>query len=284
MTEHAHSLTLQAQHITPALAAQLANQCRATELICLNPFAYRLLGLNQVDHAATVLQFSQQHQLDVAWVPRSRRLDALGLIATDMDSTLITIECIDEIGALLGIKSRIAEITEQAMRGEIDFAESLRRRVAMLAGVELSALDTIYNHRLQLSPGAQTFIDVAHQLHIPLLLVSGGFTFFTDRLQTRLHLHASLANVLDVQDGRLTGRLNGPIVDAQAKAIKMQSVANELGVALHNTLAMGDGANDLPMLALAGVSVAYRAKPRVQAAATHALNFSGLDGALHLFE
>jgi phosphoserine phosphatase len=201
----------------------------------------------------------------------------------DMDSTLITIECIDEIGGMLGIKPQIAAITESAMRGEIDFPESLRRRVGLLAGLAIDGLDRVYAEKLRLSPGAEILIQRAQALGIRTLLVSGGFTYFTERLKKRLALDYTLANVLEIEDGKLTGRVTGAIVDAEAKAARLAEIIRALGLAQDQTLAVGDGANDLAMMAAAGVSVAYRAKPVVRAKATHALNHSGLDAVLNLF-
>ena len=169
------------------------------------------------------------------------------------------------------------------MRGEIDFPESLRRRVSLLAGLAVEGLDRVYEEKLRLSPGAETLIHRAQALGIKTLLVSGGFTYFTERLQKRLGLDHTLSNVLEIEAGKLTGRVTGAIVDAQAKATRLVELTQTLGLSQHQTLAIGDGANDLAMMAVAGVSVAYRAKPVVRARATHALNHSGLDAALNLF-
>jgi phosphoserine phosphatase len=201
-----------------------------------------------------------------------------------MDSTLIAIECIDELGDLAGKKREIAAITARAMRGEIDYAESLEERVGLLAGLGLDALQRVYDERLRLSPGAGQLIAACRKHGVKLLLVSGGFTFFTERLQQRLGLDYTIANELELRDGRLTGSLRGRIVDAAAKAARFREVARSLGASRGQTVAIGDGANDLPMLAEAGVSVAYRAKPAVKAKAMMALDYSGLDGVVHLFE
>jgi phosphoserine phosphatase len=221
--------------------------------------------------------------VDLAYVPSGRKLADFGLVAMDMDSTLITIECIDEIADMQGIKPQVAAITEAAMRGEIDFPESLRRRVALLAGLPETALQRVYDERLKLSPGAEFMLERLKTLGIRTLLVSGGFTFFTERLKARLGLDYTLSNVLDVADGKLTGRVNGPIVDAQAKAEKLNQVRESLGLAKDQVLAMGDGANDLAMMAEAGVSIAYHAKPVVREKATFSFNHVGLDGLLKLF-
>jgi len=168
------------------------------------------------------------------------------------------------------------------MRGEIDFAESLRRRVSLLAGLDQSALKRVYDERLQLSPGAETLLAAARQAGIKTLLVSGGFTFFTERLKPRLGLDYTAANTLDIADGKLSGRVLGDIVDAQGKADWLNRVRIELGLKKEQVIAMGDGANDLKMMAEAGVSIAYRAKPVVRAQASYALNQVGLDGVIPL--
>jgi len=196
----------------------------------------------------------------------------------DMDSTLITIECIDELGDWCGRKGEIASITEAAMRGEIpNFSESLRQRVALLAGLDSSALESVYAERLRLSPGADQLLSAAHTAGLKTLLVSGGFTFFTDRLRDRLGLAAAHANKLEVVDGKLTGRVLGQIIDAEEKAAELQRVCCEFGVNLDQSIAIGDGANDLKMLGLAGLGVAYHAKPVVAAQANIAIRYGGLD-------
>jgi len=202
----------------------------------------------------------------------------------DMDSTLITIECIDEIADYCGVKPQVAAITEAAMRGEItDFDESLRRRVALLAGLDASVLERVYEERLKLSPGAETMLAQARAAGLKTLLVSGGFTFFTQRLQERLGLDYNRANQLEIVDGKLTGAVLGEIVDAQVKADTLISICANLGIAPQRAIAMGDGSNDLKMMAVAGLSVAFRAKPVVRKAADVAFNHVGLDALPRLF-
>lgn len=217
-------------------------------------------------------------------MPEGLRFADLKLLAMDMDSTLICIECIDELGDFAGKKAEVAAITEQAMRGEIEYQESLRRRVAVLAGLPESILESVYAERLRLNPGAEILLEACRRHGVKTLLVSGGFTFFTGRLKERLGLDYTLSNHLEVREGKLTGKLAGDLVDADAKARKFAAVLSELKADKRQSVAMGDGANDLKMMALAGTSVAYRAKPVVRAQATCALNWSGLDAVVNLFE
>jgi phosphoserine phosphatase len=224
-------------------------------------------------------------EVDAALVPEGRRLADYRLIVFDMDSTLITIECIDEIADFAGVKPEVAAITEAAMRGEIrDYAESLRRRVALLAGLPQTVLQRVYDERLQLSPGAQTLVGAAKAAGLKVLLVSGGFDFFTSRLRERLALDFVRSNALEVIDGKLTGRVTGEIVDAEVKRTALLETCNRLGCTPPQAIAVGDGANDLKMMEAAGLSVAYHAKPVVRERCTHALSHMGLDGVLALFE
>ncbi|BCM25562.1 hypothetical protein ZMTM_18210 [Methyloradius palustris] len=201
----------------------------------------------------------------------------------DMDSTLINIECIDEIADMMGIKPQVAEITESAMRGEIQFEESLRRRVSLLKGLNASALQRVIDERLQLNPGAEAWITSCKQHNIKTMLVSGGFDFFADYLKNLLGLDYAHSNSLEIIDGKLTGQVLGKVVDAQAKADFLIQARNQLGLNQSQVIAIGDGANDLKMMAEAAAGIAYHAKPVVQQQATYALNHSGLDGIIHLF-
>jgi phosphoserine phosphatase len=245
------------------------------------PRAFRLAGALKNEGIAPLCE---ARRIDHAWMEGGRRFADLRLLAMDMDSTLITMETIDELGDLAGKKAEIAAITEQAMRGEIEYRESLRRRVKALAGLPESSLQEIYDQRLKLTPGAEALISACKQHGVQLLLVSGGFTFFTERLKQRLGLHYTASNVLEVKDGKLTGALVGEIVDAGAKAAKFREVMSGLKARREQSVAIGDGANDLKMMAEAGLSVAFRAKPVVRAEASCALNWSGLDGVVNLFE
>ncbi len=209
------------------------------------------------------------------------------LIAFDMDSTLINIECVDEIADAAGRKAEVAAITEAAMRGEItDYKDSLRRRVALLQGVPVTALEQVYSQRLRLNPGAETLVQACQAAGLKTLLVSGGFTFFTDCIRDRLRLDAARSNVLEVEAGVLTGRMVdqpwGDICDGEEKRRTLLATCAEMGISAAQAIAVGDGANDLPMMGVAGLSVAYHAKPRVREQAMVAINEGGLDRLLEV--
>ncbi len=245
------------------------------------PHAFRFVGAMKNEGVAALCE---ARRIDHAWIEEGRRFADLRLLAMDMDSTLITIECIDELGDLAGKKAEIAAITAQAMRGEIEYRESLRRRVAALAGLPETSLTIIYEERLKLTPGAEILLKRCKDNGVKLLLVSGGFTFFTERLKARLGLDYTISNVLEVKSGKLTGALVGEIVDADAKAGKFREILSKLNAKKEASLAIGDGANDLKMMSEAGISIAFRAKPVVRAQASCALNWSGLDAVVNLFE
>lgn len=205
-----------------------------------------------------------------------------GLLFMDMDSTLIQCECIDEIGDFLGIKHQIAEITERAMRGELDFSESLTSRVQLLAGLDASVLERVYQERIRLTEGAETLISTVKEHGWKVGLVSGGFTYFTDKMKTRLNLDYTRSNVLEIHDGKLTGSVLGDIVDAETKRLALIEQAEIFSIPMSQTVAIGDGANDLPMIGEAGMGIAFHAKPKVQEAAPYAINEGGLDKVLEL--
>lgn len=262
---------------------RLAAPARPARIEAIHPHAWRCVD---VDDSAGVRKQIEAASLaagiDATFIEAGLRLSDFRLLAMDMDSTVITIECIDEIADMQGLKPQVSAITEAAMRGELDFAASLTRRVALLEGLDAGALQKVYNERLRLSPGAEALIAAARVAGVKTLLVSGGFTFFTDRVSQRLGLDYSHANVLDIANGRLTGKVVGGIVDADEKKRTVERVCAELGVPAIRAIVVGDGANDLKMMSVAGLSVAYRAKPVVRAEADAALNFSGLDGILTL--
>jgi phosphoserine phosphatase len=225
-------------------------------------------------------------------VRRPGALGALGdyrLIAFDMDSTLITIECIDEIAAAVGLKDEVAAITEATMRGEIaDFRQSLVRRVALLKGVPVGALQTVYDERLRLTPGAETLLSACKAAGLKVLLVSGGFTFFAERLRARLGLDFVRSNLLEEADGVLTGQVVpqawGDICDGAVKRATLLDVASLMGIDPARTIAVGDGSNDIPMMQAAGLSVAYHAKPKVREVADVVIDEGGLERLLEVFD
>ena len=217
------------------------------------------------------------------------RLADFGLIAFDMDSTLINIECVDEIADVAGLKSEVAAITEAAMRGEIaDYKASLRQRVALLKGVRREDLESVYATRLQLNPGVAELVSACIRAGLKTLLVSGGFTFFSDRVRDRLKLDYTRSNVLELADGVLTGRMVdqpwGDICDGEEKKRMLAGTCETLGLLPSQAIAVGDGANDLPMMSIVGLSVAYHAKPAVRAQAMVAINAGGLERLLEVLQ
>ena len=215
------------------------------------------------------------------------KLNDFKLIAFDMDSTLINIECVDEIADAAGRKAEVAAITEAAMRGEIaDYKDSLRRRVALLKGVTVAHMEEVLNHRLQLNPGAENLVKSCQVAGMKVLLVSGGFTFFTDHVRDRLNINWTRSNVLEVVHGELTGRMVdqawGDICDGEEKRKMLLETCAQMGIQPTQAIAMGDGANDLPMMGVAGLSVAYHAKPKVREQAMVAIEEGGLDRLLEV--
>lgn len=260
---------------------QLCHAPQGQQFVQIAEHAYYLPAQQAISDEAHAFCASQQ--LDCAFVDDKLTLKNIGLAVMDMDSTLINIECIDEIADMYGLKPQVAEITESAMRGEIEFAESLRRRVALLKGLEKSALHRVIDERLQLNPGAKAWIDTCRQHNIKTMLVSGGFDLFANHVQALLGLDYTAANSLEIIDNKLTGNVLGNIVDAQAKADFLVEKREQLELGIDQVIAIGDGANDLKMMHVAAAGVAYHAKPIVQQQATFALNYSGLDGLINLF-
>jgi phosphoserine phosphatase len=248
---------------------------RPPQLTCLS---------NATRNAAfdALIPLIEAEKLDWAFIKEGLRLSDFGLIAFDMDSTLITIECIDELADFAGRKHEVAAITEAAMRGDLDYRDSLRQRLALLAGLDARVLAQVFAERLRFSPGARELLVAAQAAGLRTAILSGGFTYFTERLRIELGFDFSTSNELEISGGKLTGHVAGDIVDAAAKAHHLARLRDELGLKKEQVIAIGDGANDLLMMAEAGLSVAYRAKPATRAQASVALNFSGLDGLLNL--
>ena len=273
-------LIIQGAEIETGDLKALAKATGASAIEQISPAAFRLRDAHP---AADIAVVCERARLDFAFVPEGRRLADFKLLVMDMDSTLITIETIDELADLVGLKPQVAAITEQAMRGEIEYNESLQRRVALLQGLDESALRRVYEERLKLSPGAENLLAAAKQHGMRTLLVSGGFTHITGLLKPRLGLDYTYSNTLGVAAGKLTGAVVGRIVNADAKRDELLRVGALLAVERDQIIGIGDGANDLKFMAECGVSIAYHAKPIVRGQTTHALNFVGLNGAVNLF-
>ncbi len=248
------------------------------------PQVVRLHDASRTPEFDALIPLIEAEKLDWAFVDRSRRLSDFGLICFDMDSTLITIECIDELADFAGKKEEVSAVTEAAMRGEIDYRESLRRRLSLLAGLDARVLARVYGERLLLSPGARELLEAAQNAGLRTAILSGGFTYFTERLRIELGFDFATSNELEISGGKLTGRVAGDIVDAAAKAHHLARLTDELGLKKEQVIACGDGANDLLMMAQAGLSVAFHAKPATRAKADVAINFGGLDSLLNLFD
>jgi len=228
-----------------------------------------------------LLGLAQELDVDIAFqvddiYRRNRRL-----IAFDMDSTLIQTEVIDELAAAAGVGDEVASITEAAMNGELDFRQSLEKRVSLLEGLDESALEEIAT-RLPMTPGAERLVKTLKNLGYRTAILSGGFTYFGERLKQRLGIDFVFANELEIKDGLLTGRVLGEVVDGQRKANLLRDLARQEGIRLEQTIAVGDGANDLPMLDAAGLGIAFHAKPKVKASAGQVISNLGLDGILYL--
>lgn len=245
--------------------------------------AIRCSGTRVTSLPENILQALRNEQLDWGLVPAAKQLASFKLVVFDMDSTLINIECIDELADFAGRKTEVSEITEAAMRGELDYRESLQKRVAILEGLNARVLARVFSERLLLNPGARELLEALQNANIHTALLSGGFTYFTERLRIELGLDFATSNELEIVSGKLTGKVVGKIIDAQAKADTLTALMAEFGLRQDQVMAVGDGANDLLMMAAAGTSVAYHAKPATQAKATHAINHGGLDSILTLY-
>lgn len=246
-----------------------------------------MLLAGEADTTAVTMQMrplAERLGIDIAiiGIRPAPSLSVPGCLFMDMDSTLIRCECIDELADFLGIRREISAITLRAMEGELDFAASLTKRVALLAGLDASVLDRVYEERIRLTRGAERLISTLHGHGWKVGLVSGGFRHFTDRLMKRLHLDFSLSNTLEIRNGKLTGAVLGSIVDASAKRAALIGQAESWGIPMEQTVAIGDGANDLPMLAAAGFGIAFHAKPKVRELAPYSFTHGGLERILDL--
>lgn len=274
-------LVLQGNEVNRDDIREIAELTRAKSIRRVTPNVFKLRGSKPHPQLESRCRDAC---LDHAFVPGDIKLAYFKLVAMDMDSTLINIESLDEIADFLGLKNQIAAITERSMNGEIDFNESLRYRVALLKGLDASALDRVYDERLKLNPGAETFIATLHRHGIKTMLVSGGFTFFTERLKRRLGLNFAYGNELEIVDGKLTGAMRGPLLDPQGKAEKLRATSQALGISVAGqVIAIGDGANDRAMFDAAGTGIAYHAKAVLRSHARYCIDHVGLDGILNLF-
>ncbi len=275
-------LVVQGDEIETPDLKEFCRIARGEAIERISDSAFRIAHVDPVTKGE-VAALAAHVKLDFGFVAAGRTLGDFALLAMDMDSTLIAIECIDEIADFAGRKAEVAAVTAAAMRGEIDWPESLRQRVAQLSGLDEAVLGKVYSERLRFNPGARALIAAARRHGVKTLLVSGGFTYFTDRVRAELGLDYAYSNLLVTEAGRLAGRVTGPLVDAGGKAAHVARVRAELGVGRERVLVLGDGANDLPMMAEGGTSIAYHAKPVVREKADYALDYAGLDGVLNLF-
>ena len=278
------NLIIQGGALPTFLLERIVAATGATQVEPRPPQVVRLHGANRTADFDALIPLIEAEKLDWAFIQAGRKLSDFGLICFDMDSTLITIECIDELADFAGKKQEVPEVTEAAMRGEIDYRESLRRRLALLAGLDARVLARVYGERLLLSDGARELLEAAQNAGLRTAILSGGFTYFTERLRIELGFDFATSNELEISGGKLTGKVVGDIVDASAKAHHLARLADELGLKKEQVIACGDGANDLMMMAQAGLSVAFHAKPATRAKADVAINFGGLDSLLNLFD
>ncbi|MBI0407447.1 MAG: phosphoserine phosphatase SerB [Nitrosomonadaceae bacterium] len=275
------NLIIQGLEIETSDLVKLKKFSGAKRIVKITDQAFRLIDASQQHE---IPEFCSSAKLDFSFVKPLLRLADFGLVAIDMDSTLVNAESIDEVADMHGIKSQVAKITASAMRGEIEFSEGFRQRVTLLKGLNQGVLEKVYDERIKLNSGAERMLREMKLMGIKIILISGGFSFFTDRLKKKLGLDYAFANRIEIVNGKFTGKVLGEIIDAQKKSEILRNICKELNLRKNQSIAIGDGANDLQMLAEAGVSIAYHAKPIIQRNATHIINYVGLDGIINLFE
>lgn len=277
-------LVLQGAALPTFLLENIVRATQAERVEPRPPQSTHLFGARRTPEFEQLLPLIEAEKLDWAFVAAGRKLGDFGLICFDMDSTLITIECIDELADFAGKKAEVSAVTEAAMRGEIDYRESLRRRLALMAGLDARVLARVFGERLLLSPGARELLETCQSAGLRTAILSGGFTYFTERLRIELGFDFATSNELEISGGKLTGRVVGDIIDAAAKAHHLARLRAELGLCKDQVIAVGDGANDLLMMAEAGLSIAFHAKPATRAQADVAISFGGLDTLANLFD
>lgn len=275
------NLIIQGLEINNSDLRDLAKLSQADGIERITGQAFRLTKANVSEG---ITEHCAQAELDFAFVSPDIKLSDFKLIAMDMDSTLLAIESIDEIADMLNIKAQVAEITQQTMQGKMNFEESLVRRTALLQGLHQDALQRVYDERVKLNPGAEIMLQKAKRAGLKTMVISGGFTFFTERIKAKLGLDFAAANVLDIHDNKLTGQVRGEIIGRQGKAQVLRQVCEALNLKREQVITVGDGANDMDMMSESGVSIAYHAKPIVQNHATYSINYVGLDGITNLFQ
>lgn len=274
-------LIIQGLEVNNSDLRALAKLSQADAIEQITGQAFRL---THATHSNEIAEYCAEAALDFAFVNSNLELSDFKLIAMDMDSTLLAIESIDEIADMHHIKPQVAAITLQTMQGEISFEESLARRTSLLQDLHQDALQKVYDERVRLNPGAEKMLQQAKIAGLKTMVISGGFTFFTDRIKTKLGFDYAAANTLEIENNRLTGKVAGKIIGRQGKAEVLKQVCDELGLKREQIIAIGDGANDLDMMAEAGISIAYHAKPIVRQHATYSISHVGLDGIINLFK
>ena len=274
-------LIIQGPEVNNSDLRALAKLSRADAIERITGKAFRL---THATHSNEIAEYCAEAALDFAFVNSNLELSDFKLIAMDMDSTLLAIESIDEIADMHHIKPQVAAITLQTMQGEISFEESLERRTSLMPSLHHNALQNVYDERVRLNPGAEKMLQQAKIAGLKTMVISGGFTFFTDWIKTKLGFDYAAANTLEIENNRLTGKVAGKIIGRQGKAEVLKQVCDELGLKREQIIAIGDGANDLDMMAEAGISIAYHAKPIVRQQATYSINYVGLDGVINLFK